>query len=645
MDGGAPRRLPPLLRLRAGGAPGDAGAAEQAPLIAADQTATTRAGQGRLRRAARQRAPARPRRHHVRERRLRPHRRPVEAHGGTACHLRLRSFGPARLHDRHPDGRAAVGGLLVAAGFAAVDPDIALTREDQDYKQAYGAAEAGLQWYLNRLGKDNNYYVNCTNVPAAERHRGRSGEPGGTGPGTDPRIWRKMPRRAGRIHGRAAAGARLRELRARTTSTRWSTRTATCASASPGARAASTRSVMATLRRRNFIDFIYFTDFETLDPAAYSDPAHRPSPAARATATSARAAAAPRSSFTDNDDVYGPFHTNDNVLVCGYADLRPHQARPDRDQRADALGPRPTAADQPRLMGTLDHPAGPLEMPPSNAALEASTLLRLPLPRRRRRSAPGADHAGRHQQHFGDQRATRRWRCPRNGVIYVETSPGGCTGGYDRDAATTASQRRACGNVWVKGNYSTRPHDRGRQRHRHQRPSRRANTTALLLGLIANNFVRVYHPVTRRLRRRIVTGDAPRPPDPGRDPRPAATRSSWTTGAAASPTGDLTVDGAIAQKFRGPVGTGQGRLDQHRLPQGLRVQRPAALPRAAVLPRPGPGVLAGRAPERAGAGDGPSPEEQGLGQLGGHELGRAAQCPAVALALERADRTFGIASA
>ena len=59
-------------------------------------------------------------------------------------------------------GVLAVGGLLVAAGFAAVDPDISLSREDQDYKQSYGAAESGLQWYLNSLGKNNNYYVNCT---------------------------------------------------------------------------------------------------------------------------------------------------------------------------------------------------------------------------------------------------------------------------------------------------------------------------------------------------------------------------------------------------------------------------------------------------------------------------------------------------
>ena len=90
-------------------------------------------------------------------------------------------------------GVLVVGGLLVAAGFAAVDPDISLSREDQDYKQAYGAAESGLQWYLNSLGKDNNYYVRCTTglpQPTPGQPAPVNQEWSGTGP--DPRIWRTI---------------------------------------------------------------------------------------------------------------------------------------------------------------------------------------------------------------------------------------------------------------------------------------------------------------------------------------------------------------------------------------------------------------------------------------------------------------------
>ena len=61
-------------------------------------------------------------------------------------------------------GTLMVGGLLVAATFTAVQPDIAFTKKDADTKQAYGAAEAGLNYYLNRLGQDNGYYTHCANV-------------------------------------------------------------------------------------------------------------------------------------------------------------------------------------------------------------------------------------------------------------------------------------------------------------------------------------------------------------------------------------------------------------------------------------------------------------------------------------------------
>jgi Tfp pilus assembly protein PilX len=42
-------------------------------------------------------------------------------------------------------GVLLVGGLMVAARFATVNPVIGLSRMDQDTKQAYGAAESGMQ--------------------------------------------------------------------------------------------------------------------------------------------------------------------------------------------------------------------------------------------------------------------------------------------------------------------------------------------------------------------------------------------------------------------------------------------------------------------------------------------------------------------
>ena len=96
-----------------------------------------------------------------------------------------------------------------------------------------------------------------------------------------------------------------------------------------------------------------------------------------------------------------------------------------------------------------------------------------------------------------------------------------------------------------------------------------------VLGLIANNFVRVYHPCHRdRLRstpRRSMTTS-----DRRRDPLAAPTPSWSTTTTAARSSSNLTVNGAIAQKYRGAVGTtgGTGFIKDYNYDDRLRYRSP-----------------------------------------------------------------------
>ena len=135
------------------------------------------------------------------------------------------------------------------------------------------------------------------------------------------------------------------------------------------------RTVLATLRRQNFLDFIYFTDFETLGPGDLRD--HRRQPAAprtsaRPTAKRARASAR-RSSSRPADFIKGPLHTNDNVRVCG----SPTFGRNSRDAIEIVGTPayetspaeRLLARRSPNYQGTLVNPASALGMPPSNSEL------------------------------------------------------------------------------------------------------------------------------------------------------------------------------------------------------------------------------------------------------------------------------------
>jgi Tfp pilus assembly protein PilX len=87
-------------------------------------------------------------------------------------------------------GTLMVGGLLVAASFAAVQPDIAFTQKDDDSKQAYAAAEAGVNYYMNRLGQDNAYYSHCDQVPSPTQNAVNLEW---NGVGADPRKYSKIP--------------------------------------------------------------------------------------------------------------------------------------------------------------------------------------------------------------------------------------------------------------------------------------------------------------------------------------------------------------------------------------------------------------------------------------------------------------------
>ena len=75
-------------------------------------------------------------------------------------------------------GVMAASSLFVAAAFAAANGDLPLTRDSQDRKQAYAAAEAGINYYQYHLNQDPDYWTKCTNVPRAQRDREPAGQPG-----------------------------------------------------------------------------------------------------------------------------------------------------------------------------------------------------------------------------------------------------------------------------------------------------------------------------------------------------------------------------------------------------------------------------------------------------------------------------------
>jgi hypothetical protein len=318
-----------------------------------------------------------------------------------------------------------------------------------------------------------------------------------------------------------------------------------------------TRTVVTTLRRRSFLDYIYFTDFETRDPAQYPDP--------QDAEDAARDCVKPRASrpswcvpiqFSDDDVINGPLHTNDDLLVCGGTTLGredPH------DDVIEVTGPggwknASGCSGQPTINGKWIHPAASLTVPPSNTGLASI-------------AQPAYTYTGQTTIVLNGTSMdvttggvkTTGVPLPPNGVIYVNN--GNCSG-TRTPLLQDYNDPPGCAVVFVKGTYAASlTIASANDIVVNGNLTKQANSDAVL-GLIANNNVRVYHPVTPLGRT-----------NPDSCTNAPGTMQNVTIEAAilalahsfvvdnfrcGARLGTLNVTGAIAQRFRGAVATTGG---------------------------------------------------------------------------------------
>jgi Tfp pilus assembly protein PilX len=436
-----------------------------------------------------------------------------------------------------------VGMLFAIAAFGSSKADTGPSSRDRLTKQAYAAAEGGLNYYLFRLGQDNSYWKDCDQVqPPSTTELNPVNLEGSTA-----LRWRTVP---------GTSSSYAIELLAQngvTPSGNWCDTNNANASVldassgtlqvrSTGQSGGVRRSVVATLRRSGFLDYLYFTDYETQDPQVTGSGAtcdiYR-----RAGRTSPPCS---NITFANNDVVNGPFHTNDDILVCG----SPTFGRTSADA-IEVSGPSPgytgCGGSTPNFVGTFKYDAKLLSLPSSNASLAGL-------------AQPGYLFTGTTQITLSGTTmtvtnggsTTPNVPLPANGVIYVQN--GTCGAAYS--APQTYTEPAGCAQVYVKGD-TTRSLTIASARDIVVTNDLK-RTGNNMIGLIADGFVRVYHPVSGSC---TDTASGPFGPSIGSIEIDAAILSlqhsfivdNYNCGTAR---GTLTVKGAIAQKFRGPVGTG-----------------------------------------------------------------------------------------
>jgi Tfp pilus assembly protein PilX len=477
--------------------------------------------------------------------------------------------------------------LILGGTFMAVLNDTGLSRNSLDQKRAYAAAQAGIQAYNYQLNQNESYWQTCTPLgnTGATGFNGTNGNgfvtvPGSTDAGGGSESYFVKPLAATTAPSTDDKCDAANPLATMIEGSASGIASGSFRISSIGRSGNVSRTIIAQYKPPSFLDYVYYTDYETLDPAAIAgDPSdcerHYKDNPGRGSDCGGPI------NFITGDSINGPLHSEDWLSICG----SPVFGRTSAD-RIEAPGYTNESgsgcANTPDMVGTYNSSAPSITPPPDNSQLLQVTQSAYHFTGRTTivlndSTEPNTLTVTNAADNYVNQ--SLPW--PSNGVVYVSTASSGCPityTPYDSDYTDDTN----CGNVYVSGSYSdsltiasdndviidgsiTTPVD-----------SNGVPTTNALLGLIANDFVRIYHP--------LINGSAD-----------TANGCSVTTGSGQHQTtttatndtandlnnpviyaailavnhsfivdnyncGDtlntLKVYGAIAQLFRGPVGTG-----------------------------------------------------------------------------------------
>jgi hypothetical protein len=282
--------------------------------------------------------------------------------------------------------------------------------------------------------------------------------------------------------------------------------------------------------------------------------------------------------FGQSERIEGPFHTNDGIDVCDdptfgrdASDRIEVSARANVTPDEEPYRASPNCSANPDFVGTWAPGAPELDPPQTNSKLKKDAAYLFRGGTRIVLNADGTMTVSNQNQ----SPRTQTFQQPADGVIYAEASS--CEAPYDpylpkvydpTTSATASATATGCGSVYVEGTYTRNITIAADEDIVVTNDLQRGGD--VLLGLVANNFVRVAHPSSFSSSGTAgwtSIGGGPKCANNGTPTGNiiieaailALNRSFMVDryGCGGS-LGKLNVVGAIAQKYRGPVGVGNG---------------------------------------------------------------------------------------
>jgi hypothetical protein len=509
-------------------------------------------------------------------------------------------------------GAISLVSMLSAAALAATNGDINLVQYDLNHRRAHAAAEAGIADYSFHLNNDNSYWSRCTGVP----------EPNAVNQVGSTAKRRSVPGPSGESYAIELLPATGKSSCDPTKPTESmleqnGVNTGSFRIRSTGYAGGAKASLVATYKRASLLDYIYFTQYETSDPATYDADtiAGAYAQCAKFRREGRESVALPNNGgesctrivFISGDNIKGPLHTNDDMAICGTpkfgrnaADVIEVGAPPKGWLDAGCSG-YGTAA--PEFVGPLVTTAPVLKPPSTNSRLKkiagpsytytCQTKIELKGTTMDVTTNAGGKVTG--------------VPFPSSGVIYAQNgscpdkegvSWPSCSSAYS-PFTTTYLSGSDCGTVYVSGEYTGELTIAAENDIIVSGNITKSGTG--LLGLIANNFVRVKHPFCREKKSGETGGieGCPASRVPAETAKGTCNGGSNASGSLESPKieaailaidhsfivdhydcgaelGTLTVKGAISQKFRGAVGvtSGTGYKKNYEYDDRLRYMEP-----------------------------------------------------------------------